>query len=121
MSFRCKQLTSGTESITNGAVNGHCTAITAWCQGSMQANRHGKKRLTFKSPGGRSHTREVLDCTILWETPSIGLLKVFHMIMVVSVNALNAPTSILEVNVLGDKSFFNFFSNISHNTHCTNL
>ena len=28
MSFRCKQLTSGTESIANGAVNGHCTVIT---------------------------------------------------------------------------------------------
>ena len=87
----------------------------------MRANRHGKKRLTFRSPRGRSHTREVLDCTILWETPDTGLLRVFHVIMVVSVNALNAPTSILEVNVLGEKSFFFLFSNMSHNTHCTNL
>ena len=103
MSFRCKQLTFGTESIANGPVNGHCTAITAWCQRSMRANRHGKKRLTFKGPGGRSHTREVLECTILWEMPNTGLLRVFHVIMAVSLNALNAPTSILEVNVVGDK------------------
>ena len=103
MLFRCKKLTSSTESIANGPVNGHCIAITAWCQGSMQANRHGKKRLTFTGSGGRSHTREVLECTILWKTPSTGLLRVFNMIMVVSLNAVNAPTSILEVNVVGEK------------------
>ena len=103
MSFRCKQLTCGTESITNSPVNGHCTAITAWCQGSMRANRYGKKRLTFKGPGGRSHSREVLECTILWETPGTGLLRVFNVIMAVSLNALYALSSIFEVNVIGDK------------------
>ena len=52
MLLRCKQLILGTESIANGPVNGHCTDITAWCQGSMRANKQGKKRLTFKRPGG---------------------------------------------------------------------
>ena len=60
MSLRCKQLTSHTESIANGPVNGHCTIITTWCQGSMHANRHGKKRLTFKSPGGSTCKAEKL-------------------------------------------------------------
>ena len=69
----------------------------------MWANRHGKKRLTFKGLGGRSYTREVLECTILWETPGTGLLRVFNMIMVVLLNVLNSLTSILEVNVVGDK------------------
>ena len=57
MSFRCKQSTSGIQSIANGPVIGHCTAITAWCQGSMRANMHGKKRLMFKSPGGSTRNR----------------------------------------------------------------
>ena len=57
MSLRCKQLTSGTQSIANGPVNGHSTAITVWCQGIMRANRHGKKRLTFKSPRWSTRNR----------------------------------------------------------------
>ena len=38
-------------------VNGHCTAITVLCQGSLRANRHAMKRLMFKSPR-RSTTNE---------------------------------------------------------------
>ena len=68
MSLRSKQLTFGstgksvvertdlTESIANGPVNSYCTAITPWCQGSMWANRHGKKRGTFKGSGGGGPT-----------------------------------------------------------------
>ena len=57
MSLRCKQLTSGTQSIANGPVNGHCTAISVCYQGLMQANRNGKMRLTFKSPRGSTRNR----------------------------------------------------------------
>ena len=62
MLLRCKQLASGTESIANGPANDHCTAITTWCQGSMRANRHEKKRLTFKSPGGSTRNSGYSGC-----------------------------------------------------------
>ena len=52
MSLRCNRLTSATQSIANLFVDGHCIAITAWCQGIMRTNSQGQKRLIVKSLRG---------------------------------------------------------------------
>ena len=62
MSLRGKKLTSVTQSISNRPVDGHCTAITVWCQGIMRANSQGQKRLTFKS------LRRVLEIKVILVT-----------------------------------------------------
>ena len=60
MSLKCKRLTSATQSIANGSVNGHCIAITAWCQGIMRANSQGQKHLMFKSLRGVLEIKAIL-------------------------------------------------------------
>ena len=60
MSLKCKRLTSATQSIANGFVDGHCTAVTTWCQGIMRANSQGQKRPTFKSLRGVLEIKAIL-------------------------------------------------------------